>query len=65
MGCPNAVCVLILILLPQEGLPPTNSRLCSQKISGETSSHFKWPIKARGHDLAVVRIGRTGGERWE
>ena len=61
MGCHDAVCILILILIPQEGLPPMSSLSCTQVISCEPSPHFNWSIKARACDWAVEEKGGTGG----
>jgi hypothetical protein len=50
---PEAVCVLMLIQLPQEGLPGMRSESCTQVISSETypKEDFKEPI--------------TGASRWD
>lgn len=37
---PGAVCILMLITLPQEGLPGTGSESRTQVTSSEPSPHF-------------------------
>jgi hypothetical protein len=56
VGWPGAVCILMLILLPQEGL-------LSQVVACEPSPHFNWSIKTRACDWAVEGKGGTGGLR--
>ena len=60
MGCPDAVCILMLVLFPQKRLPLTSSPSCTQVISCEPSLNFNWSIKARACDWAVEEKGGTG-----
>ena len=57
VGCPDAVCILMLILLPQEGLPLTHV------ISLNFLPILTGQIKARPDDWSVKRKDGTGGER--
>lgn len=57
MGCPSAVCILMLILLPQEGLPLTHV------ISLNFLPILTGQIKARADDWAVEGKGGTAGKR--
>jgi hypothetical protein len=59
MSCPG-VCILMLILLPQEGLPLMRGPLQARVILWEPSPHFNWSIKARACDWAVEEKGGTG-----
>jgi hypothetical protein len=60
-GYPDAFLILMLTLLPQEGLPLPSSRSCIQVISCEPCSHFNWSIKSGACDRAVEGKGGTGG----
>jgi len=57
--------ILVLILLPQEGLPSEGcpSPSCTELISCAPSPHFNWSIKTRACDWAVERKGGNGGLR--
>lgn len=55
--CPGAVYILMLILLPKEGLPVRRGRSWTQVISCEPSLHSNWSIRARACDWAVEREG--------
>ena len=65
MGCPGAVCILMLILLPQEGWPMMRSRSHTQVISLSLFSILTGQIKARPDDWAVEVKGVSGGLREE
>lgn len=60
-GCPDAVCILMFILLPG-GVVPESSPSGTQVISWEPSPHLNWSIKARACNWAV-RSGREGKAR--
>ena len=57
MGCHDAVCILILILIPQEGLPPMSSLSCTQVISCESSPHFTLNFKPGQTLLPICGLG--------
>ena len=63
MGCPGAVCILMLILLPQEGLLQMRSRTHTQVIS--QISILTGQIKTQANDWALEVKGGTGGLREE
>lgn len=63
MGCPDAVCILMLILLPHEGLLLMSSPLCTRVISCDPSACFNCSIEARACDWAVEGKGGKGGLR--
>lgn len=57
MSCRGAICILMLILLPQE------EKFITQVISCEPSLHFSWPLKAKAYDWPVEERGGTEGLR--
>ena len=63
VGCPEAVCIIMLILLPLEGFPLKNSPSHTLVISYEPSPHFNWSIMSKACDWTVEKKGRTGGMR--
>ena len=67
VGCPGAVCILMSILLPQEGLPLKRSH--TQVISLNLLPILTGQIKARACDWAVegkgVKEWRKGEEAEE
>ena len=65
MGCPGAVCILMLILLPQEGLLQMRSRTHSQVISLSLIFILTGQIKTQANDRALEVKGGTGGLREE
>ena len=65
MGCPGAVCILMLILLPQEGLLQMRSRTYTQVISLNLISILIGQIKTQANDWALEVKGGTGGLREE
>ena len=61
MGCPGAVCILMLILLPQEGLAARKrSESGTQVISCEPSAHLSWEEKV-GLEVLESRGREEGG----
>ena len=65
MGCPGAVCILMLILLPQEGLLQMRSRTHTQVISLSLIFILTGQIKTQANDRALEVKGGTGGLREE
>jgi hypothetical protein len=63
VGCPGAICNLILILLPQEGLPQGGIGSCTQVISCETSPILTGEIMARACGWAMEGKGGAGSCR--
>jgi hypothetical protein len=63
VGFPGAVCILMLILLPQEGLPPMRGSSPTQTISLKLLPILNGQEKARASDWAGEGKGRTGGLR--
>ena len=63
MGFPGAVCILMLILLPQEGLPPMRGSSPTQTISLKLLPVLTGHIKTRARDWALEGKGGSGGQR--
>ena len=59
----GSVCILMLILLLQERLPPRRSRSDTQVTSGNLPPILTGQIKARADDWAVEGKGGTAGKR--
>lgn len=54
---PNAICILMLTVLPQE------EKFIIQVISCEPCLHFSWPLTAKAYDWPVEERGGTEGLR--
>ena len=64
VGCPGAVCILMLILLPQEGLPLMRGPLQARVILWEPSPHFlTGKIKAKAVSFREGGKGRGWRKR--
>lgn len=62
MGCPDAFCILMLILFLQEGLHPLPQQwILNSGDLVSLSSILTGQIKARAHDWAVEGKDRMGG----
>ena len=62
-GCPGAVFILKLILLPQEGLPRWGVDHGLRWFHGNLVLILTGQIKSRACDCAVEEKGRSGGFR--
>ena len=67
MGCPGAVCILMLILLPQEGLLPMRSGSHTQVTSLSLLPILIGQMMSRADDWPVEGKGGAGGlgKQWK